>query len=59
MHTVNFKVRPESVTQVQTTALTTSCLEALGQGLGPSSPLKPLPMSIKDKLFKILLSSFL
>lgn len=60
VYTVNFKVRPESITELQATALTTGCLEALGQAPGFSSSLKPVPMLIKgNKLFRILPSSFL
>lgn len=59
VYSVSFKVRPESISQLQASALTTGCLEALGQAPGSSSSVKPLPMFIKVcALFRIFLSGF-
>lgn len=47
VYTVNFKVRPESVSQLQPSALNVGCLEALGQAPGFSSSLKPTPVFVR------------
>lgn len=47
LYIVNFKVRPESMSQLQASALTIGCLEALGQAPGFSSCLKPMPVFVR------------